>query len=162
MGTDLEDMKSVSKFNIGFRFVLCVTDIYSKYTWVIRFKDKKGITIIYDFQKVLDKSHCKPNKIRVDKGSECYNRSMKSLVETNDIEIYSARNKGKYVVAERFMITIKNKFYKYMTLFSKNVYIDKLDDLVNKCNSTYHSAIKVKTVNIKSNTYTKPRKEIND
>ena len=162
MGTDLEDMKSVSKFNIGFRFVLCVTDIYSKYTWVIRFKDKKGITIIYDFQKVLDKSHCKPNKIRVDKGSECYNRSMKSLVETNDIEIYSARNKGKYVVAERFMITIKNKFYKYMTLFSKNVYIDKLDGLVNKCNNTYHSAIKVKPVNIKSNTYIKPRKEIND
>ena len=87
---------------------------------------------------------------------------MKSLVEKNDIEIYSARNKGKYVVDERFMITIKNKFYKYMTLFSKNVYIDKLDDLVNKCNSTYHSAIKVKTVNIKSNTYIKPRKEIND
>ena len=162
MGTDLEDMKSVIIFNIGFRFVLCVTDICSKYTWVIRFKDKKGITIINDFQKFLDKSHCRPNKIRVDKGSEFYNRSMKSLVEKNGIEIYSTRNKGNYIVAERFTIATKNKFYKYMTLFLKNVHIDKLDDLVNKCHNTHHSAIKMKPVNIKSNIYIKPRKEIND
>ena len=108
-------MKSVIIFNIGFRFVLCVTDICSKYTWVIRFKDKKGITIINDFQKFLDKSHCRPNKIREDKGSEFYNRSMKSLVEKNGIEIYSTRNKGNYIVAERFTIATKNKFYKYMT-----------------------------------------------
>ena len=71
----------VSKFNRGFRFLLCVIDIYSKYAWVIPLKDKKGITIINTFQKILDESKRKPNKIWVEKGSEFYNRSMKSWLE---------------------------------------------------------------------------------
>ena len=68
----------ISKFNKEFRFLLCVIDIYSKYAWVIPLKDKKGITITNAFQKILDESNHKPNKIWVDKGSEFYNRSMKA------------------------------------------------------------------------------------
>ena len=60
-----------------------------------------------------------------------YNRSMKSWLEKNNIEMYSAHNQGKSVVAERFIRTLKNKIYKYTTSFSKNVYINKLDDIVN-------------------------------
>ena len=67
-GTDLADMQLISKFNKGFRFLLCVVDIYSKYAWVIPFKDR-----------ILKGSNRKPNKIWVDKGSEFYNRSMKSF-----------------------------------------------------------------------------------
>ena len=67
---------------------------------------------------------------------------MKSLLEKNNIEMYSWHNKGKSVVAERFIRTLENKIYKYMTSGSKNVYIDKLDDLVNKYNNTHHSTIK--------------------
>ena len=76
-GADLADMQLINKFNKGFRFLLCVIDIYSKYVWVIPLKDKKGITITNTFQKVLDESNRRPNIIRVDKGSELYNRSMK-------------------------------------------------------------------------------------
>ena len=71
----------ISKFNKGFRFLLCVIDIYSKYAWVIPLKDKKEITITTAFQKILDESNDKPNKIQVNKGSEFYNRSMKSWLE---------------------------------------------------------------------------------
>ena len=71
----------VTKFNKGFKFLLCVIDIYSKYAWVIPLKAKKGITITNAFQKILDKSNRKPNEIRVDKGGELYNRSMKSWLE---------------------------------------------------------------------------------
>ena len=71
-------MKFISKFNKGFRFLLCVIDIYSKYAWVIPVNDKKGIKITNAFQKILDESKRKPNKIWVDKGREFYNRSMKS------------------------------------------------------------------------------------
>ena len=71
------------------------------------------------FSKLLDESNHKPNKIWVDKGSEFYNRSMKSWLEKNDIEMYSTYNEGKSVVAERFIRTLKNKIYKYMTLISK-------------------------------------------
>ena len=70
-------MQMINKFNEGILFLLCVTDIFSKYTWVIPLKDKKYITITNAFQNILCKSNCKPNKIWVDKGSQFYNRSMK-------------------------------------------------------------------------------------
>ena len=69
-GTDLKDMQLISQFNKGFLFLLCVIDIYSKYTWVDLLEDKKGITITNDFQKILDESKHKPNKTWTDKRSE--------------------------------------------------------------------------------------------
>ena len=68
-------MQLISKFNKGFRFLLCVVDIFSKYAWVIPSKDKKGVSIVCAFQKILDDSDRKPNKIWVDKGSKFYNNS---------------------------------------------------------------------------------------
>ena len=82
-------------------------------------KDKKGVTIVNAFQNILNDSKRKPNKIKVDKGSEFYNRSMKSWLQDNDIEIYSSHNEGKSVVTERFIRTLKSKIYKSMTLLSK-------------------------------------------
>ena len=155
-------MQLISKFNKGLIFILCVIDIYSKYAWVIPLKDKKGITITNAFQKMLDKSNRKPNKIWVDKGSEFYNRTIKSWLETNDIEMYSIHNEGKSVIAERFIRTLKNKIYKYMTSISNDVHIDKLDDIVNKYDNAYHSTIKMKPIDVKSNTYIDSSKEINN
>ena len=137
-------------------------DIYSKYACVITLKDKKGITITNAFQKILDESKSKPNKIWVDKGSEFYTRSIKSWLEKNDTEMYLTHNERKSVVTERFLRTLKNKTYKYMTSVSKNLYIDKLDDIVNKYNNTYDSTINVKPVDVKSNTYINSGKETNN
>ena len=86
---------------------------------------------------------------------------MKSCSEKNAIEIYLTHNDGKSVIAKGFIRTLKNKIYKYMTSVSKNVYIDKLDDTVNKCNNTYRT-IKMKPVDIKQSTYIDSSKEIND
>ena len=86
---------------------------------------------------------------------------MKSWLEWNAIEMCSARNEGKSVVAERFIRTLKNKIYKYMTSVSQNVYIDKLDNIVSKYSNTYHSTIKLKHVDVKWNTYIDSSKEIN-
>ena len=88
MGADLADMQLISKFNKGFRFLLCVIDIFSKYAWVVPLKDKKGISIVNAFQKILDDSNRKPNKIWADKGSEFYNNSFKKWLRDNDIEMY--------------------------------------------------------------------------
>ena len=87
---------------------------------------------------------------------------MKSWLEKNDIEIYSTHNDGKSVVAERFIKTLKNKIYKHMTSIPKNVYIDKLGDIVNEYNNTYHRAIKLKPIDVKDNTYIDFGKENND
>ena len=131
-GADLADMQLISKFNKGFRFLLCVIDIYSKYAWVIPLKDKKGITITNAFQKIVNESNCKQNKIWVNKDNEFYNWSMKSFLQNNGTEMYSTYNGGKSVITERFIRTLKNKIYEYMTSVSKNVCIDKLDDIINK------------------------------
>ena len=125
-------------------------------------KDKKGITITNAFQEILDKSNRKPNEMWADKGSEFYNKSMKSWLERNDIEMYSTLNEDKSVVAERFIRTFKNKTYKYMTSVSQNVCVDKLNDIVNECNNTYDKTINIKPVDIKSNKYVNSSKEVND
>ena len=144
-------MQLISKLNKRFRFLLCVTDIFSKYAWVAPLKNKK----------ILDKSGRKPNKTWVDKGSEFYNNSFKKWLKDNNIEMYSIPNKEKSVATERFIRTLKNKIYKYMTTISKNVYIDKLNDIVNEYNNTYHRTIKMKPVDIKDKTYIDFEKEVN-
>ena len=88
---------------------------------------------------------------------------MKScLGKKKAIEIYSMHNEGISVNCERLIRALKNKIYKYMTSISKNVYIDKLDDIVNKYNNAYHRTIKMKPTDVKSNTYVDSSKQIND
>ena len=112
--------------------LFCAIDVFSKYACVNA------------FQKILDNSARKPNKIWEDKGSEFYNNSFKKRLKDNDIETYSTHNEEKFVVAERFIRTLNNKIYKHITSVSKNVYIDKLDYIVNEYNNTYHRAFKMK------------------
>ena len=78
---------------------------------------------------------------------------MKSWLQDNNIEMYSTHNKEKSVLAERFLRTLKNKFYKYTISISKNMYIDKLDDIVDKYNNAYHRTINMKPANVKSSIY---------
>ena len=82
-------MQLISKYNKGIRYLLCAIDLFSKYAWVIPSKDKKGVTIVNAFQKILDSSKRKPNKIWVDQGSEFYNSSFNKWLEDNDIKMYS-------------------------------------------------------------------------
>ena len=161
-GVNLADMQLLSKYNKGTRFLLCVIDIFSKYVWVVPLKDKKGISIVKAFQIILKQSNKKPNKTWVDKGSEFYNAYFKKWLLDNNIVMYSTHNEGKSVVAERFIRTLKSKIYKYMTSISKNVYIDKLDDIVDEYNNTYHTTIKMKPIDVKDNTYINADKEINN
>ena len=102
MGSDL------TSFFVNFFMLLC----YSKYAWVVPLKDKEVITVAKAFQEILDESGRKPNKIWLDKGIEFYRRSMKSWLQDNEKEMYSAHNEGKSVVAERFIRTLKSKIYK--------------------------------------------------
>ena len=129
-GADLADMQLISNFSKIFRFLLCVIDIFTKYAWVVPLKDKKCVSIVNAFQKILDDSDRKPRKIWLDKGIYFYNHYFKKWLKDNEIEMYSIHNEGKSVVAERFIRTLKTKIYKYMTLVSKNMHIDKLDDIV--------------------------------
>ena len=120
---DLTDMQSLSKYNKGSRCLLYATNLFSKYAQVVPLKDKRGITIVNAFQKIILKGH-KPNKIWVDQGGEFYDKFFKRFLKNNNIEMYSTYNEGKSVVAERFIRTLKNKLFKHMTVVSKNVCFD--------------------------------------
>ena len=76
--------------------------------------------------------------------------------------MHSIHNKGKSVVAERFIRTLQNKIFKHMTAISKNVYFNVLDDIVNKYNNTVHRTVKMKPIDVKDNTYVDSKKEVND
>ena len=150
-GVDLADMQPLRKKNKSIKYLLCAIDLYSKYAFVIPLKDKKGISIVNGFNKIIKQSNRKPNKIWVDQGSEFYNSVFKKWLSVNDIIMYSTYNEGKSVVAERFIRTLKNKFYKHMTATVKNVYYDVLDDIVNEYNNTKHSTIKMKPKDVGNN-----------
>ena len=161
-GVDLADMESLSRKNKGIKYLLCAIDLYSKYAFVIPLKDKKGVSIVNAFNKIIKQSnsrrakgtsaqHVKPNKIWVDQRSGFYNNVFKKWLSDNDIIMYSTYNEGKSVVAERFIRTLKNKLYKHMTAIGKNVYYDVLDDVVNESNNTKHSTVKMKPIDVKNN-----------
>ena len=146
----------ISKFNKGIKYLLCVIDLLSRYSWVIPFKSRKGESIVEGFQSILKNSgnakHSgrNPNKIWVDHGSEFYNNKFEKFLKENDIEMYSTHNEGKSVVVERFIKTLKNKIYKHMTTIGKNVYFNVLDDIVDEYNNSFHSSVKMKPKDVES------------
>ena len=133
----------------------------SKYAWVVSLKDKRGISIINAFQKIISEGR-KPNKIQVVQGSKFYNELLKRFLKINNIEMYSTYNERKYVVAERFIRTLKNKIFKHMAAVSRNVYFDVLDIIVDKYNNTVYRSIKMKPMEVTSNFYAEYNEDANE
>ena len=118
-------MQSLSKYNKGIKYLLCAIDLFSKYASVVPIKDKKGTSIVNAFQKIISEKR-KPNKIWVDQGSEFYNNAFKDFLKMSNIEMYSTYNKGKSVVAERFIMSnpMKSLTKKILNLkFQFNLFI---------------------------------------
>ena len=136
---DLADMSSFSKDNKGFKFLLLVIDIFSKYGWIIPLKNKEGLTVANALKSIFEER--KPEKLWTDKGKEFYNKSVKGL-----IEIYSTENEEKSSVVERWIRTMKEKMWKYFTDNNTYTYIDILQDLVRDYNNTKHRTINMTPV----------------
>ena len=140
--SDLADLQGWSKFNKGYRYLLTVIDVFSKYGWVVPLKDKKGETVASAFKSIM-KSGRKPNRVWVDKGKEFYNKHVKDI-----LDIYSTNNFEKSSVAERFNRSLKERMFKYFTANSTNVYIDVLDGIVETYNNAYHRSIRMTPVEV--------------
>ena len=136
--------------------------MFSNYAFVVPLKYKKGATIANAFHKILNNSKRRPNKIWVVQGSEFYNNHFKKCLKDNNMEMYSSHNEGKFVVAERFIRTLKNRIYKHITAVTKNIYFDVLDDITDEYNNTYHKTIKMKPIDAKNDSYTEYNDESND
>ena len=127
---------------------------FSKYARVVLLEDKREITIVNTFQKILDSWWWHQS-------GEFYNKLFNRFLKINKIEMYSTYNEGKSVVAERFIRTLKNKIFKHMTAISKTVYFDVLDDIVNKYNNTVHRTIKIKPIDVTSDSYAEYNEDFN-
>ena len=152
--------KAINTTKESKEYLICAFDVFIKYAWVVSLKDKRGISIIDLFQKIISKRR-KPNKIWVDQGSEFYNNLFKRFLKINNIEMYSTCNEGKSAVVERFIRMLKNKIFMHMKAVSKNGYFDVLDNIVNKYNNTVHRAIKMKPIDVTSDSYAKQNKDSN-
>ena len=142
---DLVEMQKFVKLNKGYRYLLTCIDIFSKYSWVIPLKDKKGITIKNALQKIFNKR--KPKLLWTDNGKEFYNKQVETLLNENNIKLYSTNNSEiKSSVVERFNRTFKNMMYKKFTENNNTIFYNILDELVNNYNNKYHSTIKMTPV----------------
>ena len=160
-GVNLADMQSLSKYNKGIKYLLCAIDLFSKYAWIVPLKDKRGITIVNAFQRIISKGRM-PNRIWVDQGGEFCNNLFQRFLKINNMEMYSTYDEGKSVVAERIIKTLKNKVFKHMTAVSKNVYFYVLDVVVNKYNNTVHRTIKMKPVDVISDSLAEYSEDFNE
>ena len=141
---DLVDMQSFSQYNKGFKYLLNVIDVFSKYAWSIPLMDKTGKTITNAFERIVKTSKRKPNKLWVDQGSEFFNRTMDQWLKNNNIKRYNTYNEGKAVVVERFNRTLKTRMWKYFSANNSYNYIDVIDDLLWQYNNSRHRSIKMK------------------
>ncbi|KAL9986004.1 hypothetical protein ACROYT_G000057 [Oculina patagonica] len=140
---DLVFMDKLSKWNKGYKYLLTIIDVFSKFAWAIQLKDKKGASITSAFNNIIINDKRKPEYLWVDKGSEFYNKTFKEWLKQNDIKMYSTFNEGKAVVIERFNRTLKNKMYKQFTIQGNTQYLEMLPILVKEYNNTKHSSIKM-------------------
>ena len=135
-------MQAFSKFNRGFRYLLTVIDMFSKYGWMLPLKDKTGKSVADTFKEIFKKSKRKLEKLWTDKGREFNNKHVKEL----GVELYSTDNEEKSSVVERWNRTMKEKMFKFFTAKNTNKYIGVLDDFVERYNNTRHSSIKMTPV----------------
>ena len=140
---DLVEMNTLSKFNKGYKYLLTVIDVFSKYGWIVPIKNKTGVNVASALKLIFEKGgRRKPTRLWTDKGNEFYNKTVKNLLEKNNITLYSTENEEKSSVVERWNRTMKRNMWKYFTANNTHVYIDILPKLVEKYNSTYHRSIK--------------------
>ena len=144
--SDLVEMQEWSKENKGFRYMLNVVDVFSKYAWSVPMKDKTGITTVNAFKQIIEISKRKPQHIWVDKGKEFYNRHMDEWLNQNNIIRYSTFGEHKSAVVERFNRTLKEKMWKRFTAENTRNWIKMLDKLMATYNNTVHSTIKMTPV----------------
>ena len=140
-GADLVEMQEWEKVNKGFRYMLNIIDVFSKYAWSVPLKDKKGQTVTAALDTTVKTSNRTPKFLWVDQGKEFYNKFMDAWLLNNKVHRYSTFGKDKSVVVERFNRTLKERMWKRFTAENTRNWITMLDKLIENYNNTFHSTI---------------------
>ena len=150
-GADLVEMQEWANKNKGFRYMLNVIDCFTKYAWSIPLKDKKGVTVLDAFKKIVKDSKMIPKHLWVDEGKEFYNKDMTQWLKDNDIVRYSTHGEHKSAIVERFNRTLKTKMWTRFTAENTRNWIDMLGKLMKDYNSTVHHTTKYKPIDAAAN-----------
>ena len=138
---DLVDMSSFSRTNKGYKFLWTVIDVYSKYGWIVPLKNMAGKEVAAALTTLF--KIAVPSRLWTDKGTEFYNQHVRRVLDANNVTLYSTENEEKSNVAERWNRTMIRVMWKYFTANNTNKYIDELQNMVDKYNTTYHRSIKL-------------------
>ena len=139
---DLVDMQYYSRTNKGFKYILMIIDVFSKYGWAVPLKNKTGAEIVRAFSEIWTSGQKPPKYLWTDKGKEFDNKLFRKLLEKKNVHMYWTENEEKSSVVERWNRTIKSKMWKYFTKNRTGVYINILPEIITKYNNTYHRSIK--------------------
>ena len=138
-------MQQFSKWNKGYRYLLMIIDIFSKFGWIIPLKNKTGESVAQAFKKIFKQARY-PKLLFVDRGKEFYNKDLKKVLQKHNINLYSTENEEKNSVVERWNRTIKNRMWRQFTKQTSIQYLDILPNLLNEYNHHYHRSIKMTPV----------------
>lgn len=142
---DLSDMRSYSEYNDGFKYILCVIDVFSKYAFARAIKKKDSITIKENLKDIFLEAQATPRHLQSDKGTEFISQDVRSFLKNNGVNYYTTNNPDiKASIVERFQRTLKMKMWRYFTYNNTHRYIDVLQDLLHSYNNSYHKSIKMR------------------
>jgi hypothetical protein len=140
--TDLIDLRSISYENKGYNFIVVIIDVFSKFAWTVPIKQKIPSEIIKAFRDTFNSSRRKPLNVMSDKGKEYTNLEFRNFLKSHDINYFTSKNEDtKACIAERFIRSIKEIIFKYLTSKNTLKYIDVLDKLTDTYNNRYHRSI---------------------
>lgn len=144
---DLVDMQVFSRDNKGFKYILTVIDVFSKYAFAVKLKSKNAVDVVSAFKEIF--STRKPLYLQTDKGKEFVNKFFKKLMVENDIVFFTSNNQTiKCSLVERFNRTLKSKMWKYFTTKGTRKWIDVLEKFVFAYNHSVHRATKMRPIDV--------------
>ena len=141
--SDLVDVQKFSRMNKGFKFLLCIIDVLSRFAYVVPLKNKTGAEVTRAFQSIITDKN-KPKFLEVDEGKEYMNRTFESFLPEKNIIKYNNYSPFGACIVERFNQTLLSRISKHFTAVNSKKYYDVLDDIVNSYNNTFHSSTKLK------------------
>lgn len=143
---DLMDLQSLAKFNRGYRYVVAVICVFSKYAWMIPIKKKTGVEMVSAFRRIFRERL--PTVLQSDSGTEFTNRHFQSFLKSKKVRFFSTKSELKSSVIERFIRTMKAVIWRYFTKNKTSDYVSALDDFTHSYNHTYHRSIRMPPANV--------------
>ena len=144
---DLADMQQIARYNKGYKYILTVIDILSRYAWASPLRSKQGSEVAVAFANIFKKGRI-PKRIQSDQGKEFENRHVAKVMQENNVELFSVKSAYKAAMVERFNRTLKTKIWRYFTAKNTFQWVDELDNFVHAYNNSVHRSIKMKPIDV--------------